>query len=257
MSRFYLIDHLFSNQLITNSFFSCPMFWIHLEYLKLLKLWIDFDFGGSPDDSKYKVSNSGLLLKPIPVSISKCSYCLFFFQPFDIPNLSKPCCAPTFCSSFSSWLVFISSFQVDSLNSVDNPGIYVLEILIFPPFIFYSQNWIIIIISIGIGVTDLNVLDPSTLCCISLIQFSLCKNSSELCQHSLILYLVTFWHLLPEKDSKIRAFVLTPLMTKFSKELRQRRKIFIADGNLFVCTLIYFDKNIHFRWITKNIRIIK
>ena len=27
-------------------------------------------------------------------------------------------------------------------------------------------------------------------------------------------------------------------------------KNFIADENLFVCTLIYFDKNIHFQWIT-------
>ena len=34
-------------------------------------------------------------------------------------------------------------------------------------------------------------------------------------------------------------------------------KIFIADENLFVCILIYFNKNIHFQWITKNIRIIK
>ena len=42
-------------------------------------------------------------------------------------------------------------------------------------------------------------------------------------------------------------------------------KIFIADENLFVCTLIYFfciliyfDKNIHFQWITikcKNYKI--
>ena len=34
-------------------------------------------------------------------------------------------------------------------------------------------------------------------------------------------------------------------------------KNFIADENLFVCILIYFNKNINFQWITKNIRIIK
>ena len=34
--------------------------------------------------------------------------------------------------------------------------------------------------------------------------------------------------------------------------------IFLADENLFVCILIYFDKNIHFQWITikcKNYKI--
>ena len=34
-------------------------------------------------------------------------------------------------------------------------------------------------------------------------------------------------------------------------------KNFITDENLFVCTLIYFNKNINFLWITKNVRIIK
>ena len=31
----------------------------------------------------------------------------------------------------------------------------------------------------------------------------------------------------------------------------------IADENLFVCTIIYFIKNIHFQWISKNVRIMK
>ena len=30
-------------------------------------------------------------------------------------------------------------------------------------------------------------------------------------------------------------------------------KIFIADENLFVCILIYFNKSIHFNWISKKI----
>ena len=34
-------------------------------------------------------------------------------------------------------------------------------------------------------------------------------------------------------------------------------KFFIADEILFICILIYFNKNIHFKWITKNIRVIK
>ena len=34
-------------------------------------------------------------------------------------------------------------------------------------------------------------------------------------------------------------------------------KIFIADENLFLCILIYFNKNIHFPWITKKYRITK
>ena len=29
-------------------------------------------------------------------------------------------------------------------------------------------------------------------------------------------------------------------------------KMFIADENLFVCIIIYFDRNIHFQWITKK-----
>ena len=33
-------------------------------------------------------------------------------------------------------------------------------------------------------------------------------------------------------------------------------KFFIADENLFVCILIYFNKNIHFQLIIKNIGII-
>ena len=34
-------------------------------------------------------------------------------------------------------------------------------------------------------------------------------------------------------------------------------KIFIADENLFVCTLIYFNKNIHFQWIAKKCKNYK
>ena len=34
-------------------------------------------------------------------------------------------------------------------------------------------------------------------------------------------------------------------------------KIFITDENLFVCILIYFNKNIHFQWITKNFKSYK
>ena len=29
-------------------------------------------------------------------------------------------------------------------------------------------------------------------------------------------------------------------------------KMIIADENLFVCILIYFNKSIHFQWITKK-----
>ena len=34
-------------------------------------------------------------------------------------------------------------------------------------------------------------------------------------------------------------------------------KFFIADENLFVCTLIYFNKNIYFQWITKKCKNYK
>ena len=34
-------------------------------------------------------------------------------------------------------------------------------------------------------------------------------------------------------------------------------KYVIADETLFVCILIYSNKNIHFQWITKNVRIKK
>ena len=50
-------------------------------------------------------------------------------------------------------------------------------------------------------------------------------------------------------------------MTKKSIILRggydKGYKKFIADENLFVCILIYFNKDIHFHWISKNVRIIK
>ena len=34
-------------------------------------------------------------------------------------------------------------------------------------------------------------------------------------------------------------------------------KFSIADENLFVCILIYYNKNTYFQWFIKNIRIIK
>ena len=34
-------------------------------------------------------------------------------------------------------------------------------------------------------------------------------------------------------------------------------KIFIADENLFVCVLIYSNKNIYFQWITKKYKNYK
>ena len=34
-------------------------------------------------------------------------------------------------------------------------------------------------------------------------------------------------------------------------------KHFIADKNLSVCILIYFNKNIHFQWITKKYKNYK
>ena len=34
-------------------------------------------------------------------------------------------------------------------------------------------------------------------------------------------------------------------------------KFFIADKNLFVCILIYFNKNINFKWITKKCKNYK
>ena len=34
-------------------------------------------------------------------------------------------------------------------------------------------------------------------------------------------------------------------------------KNFIADENLFVCILIYFNKNIHFHWISKKYKNLK
>ena len=59
-----------------------------------------------------------------------------------------------------------------------------------------------------------------------------------------------------------KAFVVTPKMIKkfhnFQREGYDKGyKIFIADENLFVCILIYFNKNIHFQWITKKLRITK
>ena len=34
-------------------------------------------------------------------------------------------------------------------------------------------------------------------------------------------------------------------------------KFFIADENLFACILIYFNKNIHFQWISKKCKDYK
>ena len=59
----------------------------------------------------------------------------------------------------------------------------------------------------------------------------------------------------------VKAFVVTPKMTKNSIIFRgsydKGYQIFITDENLFAWILIYFNKNIQFQWITKNIRIIK
>ena len=45
-------------------------------------------------------------------------------------------------------------------------------------------------------------------------------------------------------------------MTKFFIVFRggydKGYKNFIADENLFACILIYYNKNIHFQWITKK-----
>ena len=50
-------------------------------------------------------------------------------------------------------------------------------------------------------------------------------------------------------------------MTKNSIILRggydKGYKNFIADENLFVCILIYFNKNIHFHWISKKCKNYK
>ena len=54
----------------------------------------------------------------------------------------------------------------------------------------------------------------------------------------------------------VKAFVVTPKMTKnsiiFSGVTIKGYKIFIADEDLFVCILIYFNKSINFQWITKK-----
>ena len=59
----------------------------------------------------------------------------------------------------------------------------------------------------------------------------------------------------------VKAFVVTPKMTKkshnFQRGLRKGYKIFIADENLIVCIIIYFNKNINFQWISKKYKNYK
>ena len=61
--------------------------------------------------------------------------------------------------------------------------------------------------------------------------------------------------------STVKAFVVTPKMTENSIILRggydKGYKKFIDDENLFVCILIYFNKNIHFHWISKKYKNYK
>ena len=45
---------------------------------------------------------------------------------------------------------------------------------------------------------------------------------------------------------------MTKKFHNFQRGYDKDYKIFIADENLFICTLIYFNKNIHFQWITKK-----
>ena len=63
------------------------------------------------------------------------------------------------------------------------------------------------------------------------------------------------------EDTTVKAFVVTPKMTKNSIIFRAGNykgyKIFIADKNLFVCILIYYNKNVHFQWITKKCKNYK
>ena len=70
-----------------------------------------------------------------------------------------------------------------------------------------------------------------------------------------------FFIIIKLESYTVKAFVVTPKMTKNSIIFRggyyKGYKIFIADENLFVCILIYSNKNRQFQWITKNIRIIK
>ena len=66
--------------------------------------------------------------------------------------------------------------------------------------------------------------------------------------------IVLFWY-------TVKVFVVTPLMTKnsifFKGGYDKGYKLFIADENLFVCILIYFNKNIHFHWIIKKFKNYK
>ena len=60
----------------------------------------------------------------------------------------------------------------------------------------------------------------------------------------------------------VKAFVVTPKMTKNSIILRggvttKAIKIFYSRWIFIICILIYFNKNIYFHWIFKNIRVIK
>ena len=64
-----------------------------------------------------------------------------------------------------------------------------------------------------------------------------------------------------EKRNTIKAFVETLRITKnsiiFRGDYDKGYKFFIADENLFLCILIYSNKNIHFQWITKKYKKYK
>ena len=59
----------------------------------------------------------------------------------------------------------------------------------------------------------------------------------------------------------VKAFVVTPKMTKnsiiFKGVTTKAIKFSIADENLFVCILNYFNKTYIFSGLLKNVRIIK
>ena len=60
----------------------------------------------------------------------------------------------------------------------------------------------------------------------------------------------------------VKAFVVTPQNDKknsiiFRGSYDKGYKIFIADENLFVCIIIYSNKDINFQWITKKYKNYK
>ena len=50
---------------------------------------------------------------------------------------------------------------------------------------------------------------------------------------------------------------MTKKFHNFHRGYDKGNKFSIADENLFVCILIYFNKNIHFQWITKKYKNYK